>query len=353
MALVLVLVVPLYGQVSCNRNCPPALNPCQISAGRSIETNQCVYAYADGAVCDFQGSDGICYQGDCVRADCAGDMAFSTCIEPLGGGFEGACIGDLCVTASPVDQCVDVGVGRINCCSQQGCADADGVICSVPLDGVTCDPTGVTPVDQPPQNGLCFSGTCVAQTGPCVDVPCDVDPEDPCRRNDCNQVTGQCEPFIVTQFVECRSSEGVDALCHGGTCIAENSTIPGPCGSTNCDDNNQCTYNECISLTLTESGPWECRNDPKPDGSICYDNGNESQCLVGVCEPIITSQCDHEVNAPDREFPEECGDGRECTYDRCDFFDQCVNPRKPNGTSCDNGNGQCFLGNCQPVIGGF
>ena len=153
-ALIPVLVFPLYGQSSCDP-CPAPSNPCKRAAGRSTETNQCVYGnQVDGTACNDQGVDGICWGGQCLASECAGVPSFGICNEPLGGGQVGACVEDTCVLAAPDDQCVKVGVGRINCCSQVGCSVASGAYCNDPLDGVSCDPTGVEPPGQPGQDGI-------------------------------------------------------------------------------------------------------------------------------------------------------------------------------------------------------
>lgn len=47
----------------------------------------------------------------------------------------------------------------------------------------------------------------------------------------------------------------------------------------------------------------------------------------------------------------DCNDGSSCTQDLCSEG-VCSNPRLPDGTACDDGAGQCFLGSCQPVVGG-
>jgi len=470
LALIPVLVFPLYGQTSCNRNCPPSSDPCQRSAGRSIETGQCLYVGISGATCDYQGGAGICSEGQCVASECASAASFSICDNPLGGGLVGACMEDLCVLAAPEDQCVKVGVGRINCCSQQGCAVASGAYCNDPLDAVSCDPTGVAPPGQPGQDGICENGTCVAQTGLCGGIACPTSVSDPCARDYCDAETGQCEEWIVQTFTPCMIG-GAEGVCQGGTCtpiggdecggapcetsnpckvpacrlpclsspggctpeelsnpsyVCEFDTVPdgapcvgqpGECRSgvcwpilsdcrdhvpteyspTACNDYNPCTVDECdpslgfcdntpepdgtpcaeneagVFLGECQNGvclpdlcigrdcsdgdlctddicesPWGiCSNPTAPDGTSCENNG---QCLDGVCQPTITPECDHQPFDPDREFP-ECSDGNECTYDRCDFADQCTNPRKPNGTSCNNGNGQCIFGNCS--ITGF
>jgi len=455
-ALIPVLLFPLYGQTSCDP-CPPASNPCQRAAGRSTVTNQCVYVNnIDGVACDDQGAAGSCFQGQCLPAECAGVSAFGVC--DLGGGLTGICMDFQCVATAPEDPCLQVGVGRINCCSDAGCSVASGAYCNDPLDnGTSCDPTGIEPAGQTGQDGLCIAGTCVAQSGLCAGLSCPTIWEEQCSRDYCNAQTGECQEWWVDTYTECLAADtNSPGFCRNGECREQNdecdgeTCVSGPCtvaactypcaftipgctvddyltqtpscyrwnrdngarcqgepgtcfngrcalggclDDSECDDGNPCTDNTCNPfgqlcdtaplqdgtacgqnedgqvLAICENGQClpdlcltrDCNDDgnsctgvcyspygvcdydePVADGTTCENNG---QCFNGVCQPVLTSECDHQPFDPDREFA-ECDDGRECTYDRCDFLDQCVNPRKPNGTSCNNGNGQCIFGGC-------
>jgi len=163
----------------------------------------------------------VCQSGQCVPSqtvECIGDEVFGICNDPIGGGLVGACTENLCILAAPEDQCMKVGVGRINCCSQAGCAAAIGAYCTAPLTDVSCDPTGVEPPGQPGQDGMCQNGTCVAQTGLCAGQSCPTSASDPCVRDFCDTDTGACSEFVLRSFERCASTEGVDAVCSGGTC---------------------------------------------------------------------------------------------------------------------------------------
>ena len=220
MALILVLVVPLYGQVSCEPPCPPSLNPCVVAAGPSIETGQCVYSDVDGATCDAQGASGTCSGGQCIASDCAGNESYGICNNPQYGGDLGVCVADLCVAAAPDDPCVQAGVGRINCCSDDGCTASSGAYCTDPLaDGTSCDPTGVEPAGQEGQDGICRSGACVAQTGPCAGVVCPTTWEEQCARDYCNPQSGQCQEWWVDTYTSCLSSAtNSPGFCQLGEC---------------------------------------------------------------------------------------------------------------------------------------
>lgn len=384
-ALIPMLVFPLYGQTSCNRNCPPSSNPCQRSVGRSIETNQCVYTNLNGATCDDQGVTGICSEGQCLPSECAGVASYGICDEPLNGGLVGACVEDLCVLAAPEDECVRVGVGRINCCSQQGCAVASGTYCTDPLDDVSCDPTGVEPPGQTGQDGICDNGTCIAQTGLCADVACPTSASDPCARDFCDTEIGQCEEWVVTQLVPCVLA-GAEAVCHGSTCIPLND--PGPCAV--CDDGDDCS----IDLCDNSSGTVVCDYEYRYDGETCMTSGGFSgECRFGRCLPVFepcggqppdyctdgnpctTDECEPTLSVcrnwtvaddtpcryvfpndglcrngvclPDLCIGRDCDDGDSCTDNNCIApFGICENPTKDNGEPCDGEPGECIFGNC-------
>jgi hypothetical protein len=448
------LALPLLGQ-DCE-TCPPPDNPCQqaiqvISGGVS----ECgVRDRPDGYVCDNGGVTGICSNGLCGTNECAGNESYGICDNPVDRAElepeVGACVEDLCVAAVPYDECVKVGVGRMNCCTQDGCKAASGAFCNQPLEnGTSCDTSGVKAAGGPGLDGLCVDGACVAQTGLCQDVECRTTRARPCVRRYCDADVGLCAEWALELFPRCVTSDGFAGVCNGGSCLR---ILPDD--ECECDDGNSCTENVCVGefcyfrpretgepcldgesgqcyrrgesascfplLEFCDEGNDQscddgnectadtceltCRNRPLDDGTscasgfglcragvcvpdlcidrdcgdpdansctgvcispygICDDdaplaNGTScdgnGQCLNGFCQPILTAECTHNPFDPDRDAP-ECDDGKECTYDRCDFASQCYNPRKPDGTSCNNGNGSCIFGGCalNPPGGGI
>gem|GEM_PF-4503764 len=405
-ALILVLVVPLYGPVSCNRSCPPSPNPCQVAAGRSIETGQCVYRDVDGATCDYQGAAGSCFDGQCLPAECAGVSAFGVCDRD--DGLTGICMDLQCVALSSDDPCLQAGVGRINCCSDPGCSVASGEYCNDPVDnGITCDPTGIEPVGQTGQEGTCIAGTCVATTGLCAGLECPTIWEEQCARDYCNPQTGQCQEWWVDTYTsclssatnspgfcqmgECRELEGDTCngeTCVSGPCVIRSCTYPcaiygdriceisdyfeqtpsciernrdngdrcvgepgtcifGACALGACDPDPPSGINECDDgnpCTDNTCNPFGglCDTDPKPDGTSCGENE----------DGVVLARCENGQCLPDLCLNRDCGDP-----DGNSYTGVCISPygfcdddaNLPNGTTCEN-NGQCFLGTCQPVI---
>jgi hypothetical protein len=161
--------------------------------------------------------------------------------------------------------------------------------------------------------------------------PAQCDDGNDCTTDSCQTI---CRNRPLDDGTSCLDGFG---LCRNGICV------PDLCIDRDCGDPDG---NPCTGVCISPYGI--CDNDADlDDGTPCPDG----QCLNGSCQPILTSECDHEPFAPDREFP-ECDDGKECTYNRCDFADQCINPRKPNGTPCANGNGSCIFGGCALNGGG-
>lgn len=382
-ALIPVLVLPLYGQDSCTP-CPAPPSDCQRYAWVA-NTGECILTDVSGFTCDYQGSQGICYEGQCLLGSCIGDESYSGCANPLGGGDQGACISDVCVSAAPVDECVEVLAGRINCCSQQGCADANGMICDQPLHGVPCDPTDVERPGDPSLTGICDNGVCVAQSGLCYEVVCS---DAQCTRDDCNPATGQCEAETVVRALSCETSTGISGFCHWGQCTLRG--FPGACGATACDDGDPCTYNGCDGTT------GQCVFEPVEEGGNC--DGAAGQCFLGTCQPAFIAcgfpnpptcpddgnQCTDNVCEPRGfcEYPTSpdgricdlglgqcingvclcgtdtyCDDGNDCTINTCDLGSgACSSQGKPSGAPCtrsDGTPGECRFGACRPVLGGF
>lgn len=366
-ALILVLVVPLYGQVSCNRSCPPAPNPCQVAAGRSIETGQCVYSDIDGATCDAGGVTGTCSGGQCIPGECTAQLSsyYGFCDEPLGGGSVGACIDDTCIDSQPQDWCVKVGVGRINCCSPEGCRVANGAYCNDPLSGVSCDTTGIEPPGLAGQDGTCVDGACVALSGACLGVPCRTTSQDPCVRKYCDSDIGQCADWPLSFQPTCVVAEA-PGLCHAATCVPVNEDIL--CGGESCSISHPCKQANCRLLCLgppNTCSPEElanpsfygvCEIADFPDGAPC--RGEPGECRGGTCLPLI-SDCRDFV--PTEYAPTACNDYEECTDDSCCNSIDCIpgiceNNPKDDGEACAQSSltgeylGACGNGVCLPDL---
>ncbi|MCS6799310.1 MAG: hypothetical protein NZ898_12440 [Myxococcota bacterium] len=305
------------------------------------------------------------------------------------------------------DRCRGVDCGPKRTCRAGTCVEPDEPDPTDGLDGgvdgggggrcsadAECD-------DRNPCNGIerCVEGTCrFGERLVCDDrVDCTVDR---CEPSGCVNVPddgactraagGRCDPVHGCQYPTCDSSTCVsdgcfEARCRGSLCervarCGEGETCcDGRCVATRCEDGNPCTMDfldrtscRCASRPLTGV---ECS-----DGNACTPG---DACRVGVCEPgggtlecvddgnpCTLEQCDPSrgcVSQPrtgaacdDRNACTErdgcqvdgscqgvvrsCGDGIDCTDDRCDPGSGCVNA--PNDARCGPG----FR--CDPVMRG-
>jgi hypothetical protein len=127
----------------------------------------------------------------------------------------------------------------------------------------------------------------------------------------------------------------MQGICFEGECIED------PCAGNPCYDANQCTFDECNSLTS------ECMNDPVPDGWYCFLGGGGSggaggiggaggtggtngagMCIAGTCEPLpaCLPTIDRCVNGTvDEHFP-CCEQPVPDQVDACDGTESVVNP---------------------------
>jgi hypothetical protein len=133
-----------------------------------------------------------------------------------------------------------------------------------------------------------------------------------------------------------------DDACNGmGFCVHTNNTAP-------CDDKNACTQvdlcmggvcvgmspvacsalDQCHGVGFCDPTSGICSNPTKPDGTACTSNNLCAQthtCMAGVCTGSNPVMC-----AP----PDQCH-----TLGMCDMTTgMCVNPAKPDGAPCDDGN---------------
>ena len=156
--LTLALVVPFYALLM-GSNCGPDLcepqNSCQFTVEK--EGDQCP-----------------------TQAGYPWKPEFAFCDRATDGSSSGVCIkdvnGTLMCVSSANDPCVKVGLGRINCCTNQGCTQAHGTRC--PSSGyaanlTACDPISFYAVGSPgaaAAAGTCNQGFC--ETTGCTAAAC-------------------------------------------------------------------------------------------------------------------------------------------------------------------------------------
>ncbi|HEX4823054.1 MAG TPA: hypothetical protein VFV19_01955 [Candidatus Polarisedimenticolaceae bacterium] len=174
----------------------------------------------------------------------------------------------------------------------------------------------------------------------------------------------------TTSFTTSENDNCTTLACDANGCITDHCFLGGVCQAgacvdtpRNCDDNNVCTADSCVS-----SLPTGCVNDPTP-GTQC-DDGNA--CTSDFCDPIqgcvfppapagtacndffnctLNDQCDGAGNCAGQSV---CDDHNPCTDDFADEFNNCACSNFSNLGPCDDGNA-CTTGDtcddqnvCQP-----
>jgi len=153
----------------------------------------------------------------------------------------------------------------------------------------------------------------------CEGVDCDDANE--CTDDAC--ADGECSNTAVADNTEC-DWNGLPGLCMSGVC--ENALL---CVGVDCDDDNDCTWDECNWFD------GSCFNPSVEDGADCSLGDLPGVCASGACQGLCEdASCDHTECA----FNGTCNsnDGA-CDYT---FF-------ADDGTLCSEG--ECLDGVCAPV----
>ena len=360
----------------------------------------------------------VCQLGRCVgRAGlpCSNVQvcSFSTCEVPICNGTSTSCvtvwssdgsfcssdssdsIPDTCISGTCIktNRCANVVCSSIDQCHAAGTCNQNSGFCSTPKlpDRTPCD-------DGNPltNRDMCTGGICLGSLK-CAGVQCPA-------RNNCNNA-GQCDPFTglcaytaLPDGTTCDDGNPATSRdsCRGGYCAGElqcgnTICISGGCNSAvcignsctqvpvqngmPCNDNNQLTDNDtcqsgvcvgsssCSSVicssnsvndsschTMGECDPstGECQLQIKPDNSICNDsnpNTISDRCKSGAC--FGSSRC----------YNVTCSPLSQCHYSgNCNpASGLCSNPKRQDGTSCDDGNSQttndrCTNGKCSGQV---
>ena len=334
-----------------------------------------------------------CTMGDvCIAGDCQGE--FFECSEQLecttgecqeGGGClytvvpDFCLIGDVCVAADASKE------GAGGCLFCDPIADDSGWTQKV--DWATCDDSNAcTPLDH-------------CQLGACVGEPKSCDDQQPCTEDSCDPPTGDCTSTLLAEWCliddTCVSSgyspPGKDSQCKicspsdgtgewtaikeglgcddGSDCTTSTICSDGSCVSDEelCDDNNECTLDECVdgvicqynnlgSETACEADLLDCTLDVCKEG-LCTHDLDVGFCLIDqacVSAGQLASgeqcrACDPDSNVADWTPVFEgvqCDDGLFCTVeDTCSAGDCVGEPMTCEQTchdgACDETEDQC------------
>jgi hypothetical protein len=253
-------------------------------------------------------------------ADVHGDVAMSPSFVQLGGSCDDGnpCTIDTCgasgcehtpvVCEGPVDACHDAGT----------CDPATGACVAVPKDdGTPCDDGNACTESDTCQAGACTAGAPVVCGG-----------GDACHEAGvCNPSNGQCAYAAKPNGTGCDDGNACTQLdsCQAGACVGGNPMV---CAASD----------SCHAAGVCNPTTGMCSNPAKPDGTSC-DDGNlctfSESCHAGVCVAGNAITC----NTPG----DACHEASVCDPST----GQCVNPSKPDGTSCDDDNACTQTDTCQ------
>ena len=352
---------------------------------------------ADGTACDDGDActrtdlclAGVCVGGDpvtCVAQDqchVAGtcDPAAGACSNPPQADGIACDDGSLCTQSDTCAAGVCVGSNPVTCTAQDQChvigvCDPATGVCSNPTaaNGTACDDG-----DRCTQTDACQAGLCVG--GNPVVCPA----EDQCNAAGvCDPATGSCSIGAKPDGTGCDDGDGCTQIdqCLAGACVGSNPVV--------------CTaLDQCHVAGTCDPATGVCSNPPAADGVVCDDASlctPTDVCLAGVCTGQNPVQCPapdgcHEAAVcnpltglcPDLPKPDgaACDDGDLCTQTDtcqggvcvgaspvvCAAIDQChdagacdpttglcSDPRKADGTACDDGNACTQIDSCQAGV---
>ncbi len=311
----------------------PADNPCvYCNAGG----NQTGWTFDDGIACD---DDDACTAADtCLNGECGG--AAYSCDDGLDCTAD-ACRGDLTCDNIPAPGwcAIDDACWRDG---QNPGADPCRV-CDADLDDsgwtftvVDCDDGSECTVDDYCGGGTCHSG--VARN--CNDG-------NVCTTDTCDPLfAGGCRHSAVTAICATAFCDGLmyhaAAMCSGTTCPAQT--------TTNCDDGNQCTNDQCTASGCLNTARTGSCNDGNPctSGDTCTNatcTGTPYTCIPsGEC--VLSSSCkgDGTCTETPKDHSVDCStDGNPCTADKCDGAGKCGHDAVADGQPC-NDNNLCTAG---------
>ena len=259
---------------------------------------------------------------------------------------EGACVGNVPNHGA----CNDSNVCTNDICvSGQGCLNNpnvapcdDGLACTV---NDVCGAGICAGVSDCAEGEICnpLDGQCIPEPDCVVDSDCN--DGNPCTRDTCNVIAGQC----IVEETNDPCDDGVACTvgdqCANGVC---NGGVP---DDGQCDDGNVCTDNTCHpvlgcratnNVNACDAGLGCTEGDQCADGAcvagapnnaLCSD---DNVCTDDVCNPA--TGCEYPNNV------DPCDDGLGCTAnDLCDLGVCLGSDACPEGQACDVEAGVCRL----------
>ena len=303
---------------TCNPSCTPGDTICWPEGG----TDYVICGPGGDSVGETipcAGFNQLCLSGTCVdrpctpsETTCKDDTTMAQC-KPDGSGW------------LPLIPCETVEICRVSRCFNMACRTE-----IAPPNTSCADNNPCTKSDVCDSAGYC--------KGSSIDLKKDC-PQAPCKEAKCNDTTG-CYLVNVKDNTACDDGNACTGLltpdyCLGGECK------PGSAAQLTCDDNNECTMDQC---SVGVDGKPGCSHVPINGGSC----SNADECTENsVCTVVAgEGKCVGTKRV--------CDDGNSCTTDDCVIGQgrdrACVARAKNKGAGCDDGN-LCTTGDICDYIG--
>lgn len=250
------------------------LQPCA-SDENCPKSSKCSVNYCDHGWCHQDWIEGCCVEDvDCAQVECYSSICDRGTCRVLQLENSTACddhnlctANDICISGKCVGNTLNCNV---NSCSDSICDKSIGCIYNSKDDNTPCDDNNLCTV-----NDICLSGLCASGIN-----------------KDCSHLDGVCTVGVCDQTTgACVSADKADGtLCDDGVaCSANDQCVSGQCAGqlNDCDDNNPCTVNKCVSgIGCMIQYQYDLNNTCQPgctDDSSCP---NEFICHDGTCIKI-------------------------------------------------------------------
>jgi hypothetical protein len=282
----------------------------------------------DDGECKHQNNEKSCEDGNkCTVGDKCNAGICGSGTEKLFCDDFNDCTYDDC---NPGEGCVHMNLSDISCDDKDLCTDNDYCengqcksgtkkICN---DENTCTEdvcvSSTGKCDYQPKQGLCNDNNPCTDNDYCLGAVCTGITKTCSDQNDCT--TDYCDPEGICQHIKLTGETCSDGdpcttfdACDNGNCI--------PNGVLNCNDQNDCTKDECIKGKGCE---WTLlEGDKCDDGNPCTDDDECSK----------EGECEGKLNL--------CDDLKPCTSDLC------VNGSCTNTNTCPSVNPACTVNGCR------
>jgi hypothetical protein len=261
-----------------------------------------------------------CFMGTCNEATLACDVVPSPKSTPCEDGLF-CTVDETCeegVCGEGVENTCGMAPGACNIIT---CNEASKT-CSIEPgdDGLECQLEG----DLCTVNAACKNGQCVGTQKDCFFAP--GIPE--CHVGVCNPATGECEPMVGDNGVECPGS--------GDLCMVEKTCLNGMCqGGFPMD----CSWlSDGCNIGVCSAAAGGCTIEPIPPGGSCSEAADE--CNTGICDANGFCQPVPTPGVACASAADECNTGV------CDANGACSPVPKPSGLACASQTNECSDGVC-------